>query len=160
MLQCLPPKRGVKWCIFDEIPANGIIIIDDYAHHPSEVASTIKALKSGWEQRIISIFQPHLFTRTRDFYKEFVQAFQETDILIVTDIYKAREIPIPGISAEIITNYAKKIGYTNIEYIPDQMQIANRMQQIAKPNDIIITMGAGNIWRQCKNIYKALCNWI
>jgi len=137
---------------------NGIIIIDDYAHHPSEVASTIKAIKTGWDQRVISIFQPHLFTRTRDFYKEFVQAFQETDILIVTDIYGAREVPIPGITAKLITKHAKKNGHINVEYIPDQTQVSNKIQQIAKPNDIIITMGAGNIWRQCKNIYKALCN--
>ena len=77
----------------------------------------MEAVKSGWKQRIISIFQPHLFTRTRDFYKEFAQAFQQTDILIVTDIYKAREAPIPGINAELITKHAKKIGHTNIEYI-------------------------------------------
>tara|TARA_Y100000588_G_scaffold391552_1_gene500522 strand:+ start:198 stop:1574 length:1377 start_codon:yes stop_codon:yes gene_type:complete len=137
---------------------NGIIIIDDYAHHPSEVASTLEAVKSGWKQRIISIFQPHLFTRTRDFYKEFAQAFQRTDILIVTDIYKAREVPIPGINAELITKHAKKIGHANVEYISDQMEISHRIQKIAQPNDIIITMGAGNIWRQCENINKALCN--
>jgi UDP-N-acetylmuramate--alanine ligase len=137
---------------------NGIIIIDDYAHHPSEVASTIQAAKSGWGRRLISVFQPHLYTRTRDFYKEFAQAFQKSDVLIVTDIYQAREMPIPGITAEIISDTANKIGHKHVEYIPDQTQIAARISEIAKSNDIIITMGAGNIWRQCERIYEALCN--
>ena len=137
---------------------NGIIIVDDYAHHPSEVTSTIQAAKSGWDRRIISIFQPHLFSRTRDFYQDFAQAFQESDILIVTDIYQAREIPIPGITAEIISDTAKNIGHNNVEYIPDQTQIASRVSEIAEPNDIIMTMGAGNIWRQCERIHEALCN--
>ena len=135
---------------------NGIIIVDDYAHHPSEVASTIKAAKSGWNRRIISVFQPHLFTRTRDFYQEFAKAFQESDVLIVTDIYQAREMPIPGITAEIISTAAIKMGHKHVEFIPDQTRIAARLPEIAESNDIIVTMGAGNIWRQCERIYEAL----
>ena len=137
---------------------NGIIIVDDYAHHPSEVSSTIQAAKSGWGRRLIAIFQPHLFTRTRDFYQEFAQAFQQSDILIVTDIYHAREIPIPGITAEIISDTTIKMGHKHVEYIPDQTQISYRIAEIAESNDIIITMGAGNIWRQCERIHEALCN--
>ena len=137
---------------------NGIIIVDDYAHHPFEVTSTIQAAKSGWDRRLITVFQPHLFTRTRDFYQDFAQAFQKADILIVTDIYQAREIPIPGITAKIISDTAKKMGHKHVEYIPDQTQIATRLSEIAKSNDIIITMGAGNIWRQCERIHEALCN--
>jgi len=137
---------------------NGIIIVDDYAHHPSEVASTIQAAKSGWGRRLIAVFQPHLFTRTRDFYQDFAQAFQESDVLIVTDIYQAREMPIPGITAKIISDSAKKIGHKHVEYIPDQTQIAERLLEIAESNDMIMTMGAGNIWRQCERIHEALCN--
>ena len=137
---------------------NGIIIVDDYAHHPFEVTSTIQAAKSGWDRRLITVFQPHLFTRTRDFYQDFAKAFQKADILIVTDIYQAREMPIPGITAEIISDTAKKMGHKHVEYIPDQTQIAARLSDIAESNDIIITMGAGNIWRQCERIHEALCN--
>ena len=137
---------------------NGIIIMDDYAHHPSEVAATIQAAKAGWGRRIISIFQPHLFTRTRDFSQDFAQAFQKSDILIVTDIYQARETPIPGITAEIISDTAKKMGHKHVEYIPDQTKIAQRISEIAESNDIIMTMGAGNIWRQCERIHEALSN--
>ena len=70
---------------------NNIMIVDDYAHHPSEVSATLKATKTGWNNRIIAIFQPHLFTRTRDFYHDFAEAFLQADILIVTDIYEARK---------------------------------------------------------------------
>ena len=134
------------------------MIVDDYAHHPSEVASTIQAVKSGWDRRLISVFQPHLFTRTRDFYQDFAHVFQKSDVLIVTDIFQAREMPIPGITAEIISDTAKKMGHKHVEYIPDQTQIAARLSDIAKSKDIIITMGAGNIWRQCERIHEALCN--
>ena len=137
---------------------NGIMIIDDYAHHPSEVISTIQAINSGWNQRLISIFQPHLFTRTRDFFKDFAKAFQKSNILIVTDIYHAREKPIPGINAKLISDTAIEMGHKQVEYIPDQTQIPNRIAQIVQPNDIIITMGAGNIWRQCERIYEVLKN--
>ena len=83
--------------------------------------------------------------------------FRIADI-IITDIYPAREIPIPGITAEIISDTAKKMGHKHVEYIPDQTQISYRIAEIAESNDIIITMGAGNIWRQCERIHEALCN--
>ena len=137
---------------------NEIMIIDDYAHHPSEVSSTLNAAKNGWNKRIITIFQPHLFTRTRDFYEEFAKAFLSSDILIVTDIYPAREIPIPGITAELISKTTLEMGHNNVEYIPNKENIPNRLLEIAQPEDIIMTMGAGDIWRQCDKIYKVLNN--
>ena len=137
---------------------NNIIIVDDYAHHPSEVSATLGAAKSGWDHRIIAIFQPHLFTRTRDFYKDFALAFQQSDILIVTDIYPAREEPLKGITAKIIADEAEKLGHGHIEFIANQNNIPARLKDISQPNDMIITMGAGNIWRQCEGIYEALNN--
>ena len=135
---------------------NNIIIIDDYAHHPAEVLATINAAKSGWKNDIIAVFQPHLFSRTRDFYKEYASAFLGCNKLIITDIYAAREKQIKGINAKMIIDEAKISGHNHAEYIPDQEKIASRLKQIAKSNDIIITMGAGNIWRQCENIYNTL----
>ena len=137
---------------------NNIIIVDDYAHHPSEVSATLGAAKSGWNHRVIAIFQPHLFTRTRDFYKDFALAFQQSDILIVTDIYPAREEPLKGITAKIIADEAEKLGHRHIEFIANQNNIPARLKDISQPNDMIITMGAGNIWRQCEGIYEALNN--
>ena len=138
--------------------ARNIMIVDDYAHHPSEVSATLLAAKSGWNRRIIAVFQPHLFTRTRDFYHDFAQAFQQSDVLIVTDIFPAREQPIDGITAEIIVDEAKRLGHKHIEFIAEQEDIPARLKDISKPEDIIITMGAGNIWRQCKGIYEVLQN--
>jgi len=135
-----------------------IMIVDDYAHHPSEVSATLKAAKTGWNNRIIAIFQPHLFTRTRDFYHDFAEAFLQADILIVTDIYEAREKPIPGITAQIISDEAERLGHNHVEFIPEQTNIPARLKEIVQANDMIITMGAGNIWRQCEGIYEAINN--
>ena len=137
---------------------NETMIVDDYAHHPSEVSSTLTAAKNGWNKRIISIFQPHLFTRTRDFYEEFAKAFLKTDVLIITDIYAGREKPIPGITAELISNKALEMGHKNVKFIQNKENIPNKLLDIVNPNDIIITMGAGDIWRQCKKIYEVLNN--
>ncbi|RMZ48889.1 UDP-N-acetylmuramate--L-alanine ligase [Candidatus Marinimicrobia bacterium PRS2] len=135
-----------------------IMIVDDYAHHPSEVSATLKAAKTGWDKRIIAIFQPHLFTRTRDFYHDFAEEFLQADILIVTDIYQAREKPIPGITAQIISDEAERLGHKHVELISDQTNIPARLKEIVQANDMIITMGAGNIWRQCEGIYEAINN--
>ena len=133
-----------------------IMIVDDYAHHPSEVSATLKAAKTGWNKRVIAIFQPHLFTRTRDFYHDFAKAFLQADILIVTAIYQARENPIDGITAQIITDEAEQLGHEHVELIMDQTNIPARLKEIAQADDMIITMGAGNIWRQCEGIYEAI----
>ena len=134
------------------------MVVDDYAHHPTEVSATLQAARDGWDRRIIAVFQPHLFSRTKDFYKEFAHVFQRSDILIVTDIYQAREMSIPGITAALISDTAKEMGHNHVEYIPDQTQIAVRLSKIAESNDMIITRGAGNIWRQCERIHEALYN--
>ena len=135
-----------------------IMIVDDYAHHPSEVSATLKATKTGWDKRVIAIFQPHLFTRTRDFYHDFAEAFLQADILIVTDIYAARENPLPGITAQIISDEAERLGHNHVEFMPEQTNIPARLKEIVQANDMIITMGAGNIWRQCEGIYEATNN--
>ncbi len=135
-----------------------IMIVDDYAHHPSEVSATLKAAKTGWDKRVIAIFQPHLFTRTRDFYHDFAEEFLQADILIVTAIYPAREKPIPGITAQIISDEAERLGHKHVELITDQTNIPARLKEIVQANDMIITMGAGNIWRQCEGIYEAIKN--
>ena len=135
---------------------NGIKLIDDYAHHPVEVQSVINAIKLGWENRIIAIFQPHLFSRTQDFHFDFAKALFKADIIIITDIFGAREDPIDGVSSQIIIDDLMDLGHNMTEFIPDKSKVSNYLQQVSKDNDIIITMGAGNIWREIKNIYKAL----
>ncbi|MEJ5305566.1 MAG: UDP-N-acetylmuramate--L-alanine ligase [Ignavibacteria bacterium] len=126
---------------------NNILVIDDYAHHPTEVAATLSAIRTGWDRRVVAVFQPHLYTRTRDFYQDFAKAFLDSDVFICTDVYPAREIPIQGISGKLITDAAEKFGHKNVIYIPDKKEIPDRLLQIVEPGDVVVTMGAGDIWK-------------
>jgi len=102
------------------------------------------------------VFQPHLFTRTRDFYEEFGKSFLLSDVLVVTDVYPAREEPIQGVSGELIVNAAKRFGHKEAHYIPDKKQIPDRLKSIVKSGDILITMGAGDIWKFGEEFLKRL----
>ena len=136
---------------------NKIIVIDDYAHHPTEVSATLKAIQNGWgEKRIIAIFQPHLFSRTKDFFEDFARSLMISDILIITEIYGAREKPISGVSGELISNVAKSIGHESVYWIKDKNKISNKIFSIVKENDILITMGAGDIYKISDQILNEL----
>ncbi|MEE9190098.1 MAG: UDP-N-acetylmuramate--L-alanine ligase [Candidatus Neomarinimicrobiota bacterium] len=137
---------------------DGVIIVDDYAHHPTEVQATIKAAKRGWNRRLITVFQPHLYTRTRDFYQDFANAFTESDILIVTEIYPAREEKIPGITGELVTKAAQDLGHTDAQFVADLKDLHKILRTLSQPGDMIITIGAGNIWRFCEDYYQQLSN--
>lgn len=133
-----------------------IIVIDDYAHHPTEVIATLEAAKKSWKKRIIGIFQPHLFSRTKEFYKEFAEAMMLSDVAIITDIYPAREKPIAGISGKLIFDEIKNLGHKNASYIPNLNNLNNTIEKNVIKDDLIITMGAGTIWRYGESILKHL----
>jgi UDP-N-acetylmuramate--alanine ligase len=120
----------------------GAIIVDDYAHHPTEIRATLSAARRGYpDRRIVAVFQPHLYSRTRDFARDFAEALRGADVAIVTPIYAARERPIEGISARLISEHAK-----GIEFIDrGNNEIFNEMRRRLRPNDIFITMGAGDV---------------
>ncbi|MCP5061756.1 MAG: UDP-N-acetylmuramate--L-alanine ligase [Ignavibacteriae bacterium] len=124
-----------------------ILVVDDYAHHPTETTATLTGVRSGWKRRLVAVFQPHLFSRTKDFYAEFGRSFLNSDIFICTDIYPAREKPIEGITGELIANAAKDFGHKNVIYEPDKNNIPALLKEITKEDDIVITMGAGDIWK-------------
>ncbi|MBI1803258.1 MAG: UDP-N-acetylmuramate--L-alanine ligase [Ignavibacteria bacterium] len=126
---------------------NGIALYDDYAHHPTECRATLSGVKAGWRRRVVCVFQPHLYSRTRDFYEEFGKAFLLSDVLIVTDVYPAREEPIQGVTGELIVNAAKQYGHKEVHYVPEKTKIPATLMNIVKPNDIVVTMGAGDIWK-------------
>lgn len=135
-----------------------ILVVDDYAHHPTETSATLSGIRAGWDRRLIAVFQPHLFTRTRDFYQEFGRSFLNSDIFICTDVYPAREEPIEGISGEIIANAAKKFGHKNVIYQPDKKKIPLLLNELKKDGDIIITMGAGDIWKFGEEFVRMIQN--
>jgi UDP-N-acetylmuramate--alanine ligase len=125
--------------------AQGVMIVDDYAHHPTEIQATLKGAETGWRRRIITVFQPHLYSRTRDFHQKFGQALLQSDVLVVTDIYPAREEPIPGITGELVCASAKKLGHKNVFYVPRTEEVAPFLKRMTKENDMVITMGAGDV---------------
>ena len=136
----------------------GIMVVDDYAHHPTEDEATLQAARDGWSRRIIAVFQPHLFSRTKEFYKEFAKAFMNSDILLVTNIYPAREKPINGVNGKLIYNAAKSVGHKNVRYIDDLENLNDELNNIAQKNDMVITIGAGTIWRYGQAYFENLLN--
>ena len=133
-----------------------ILVIDDYAHHPTETSATLAVIRAGWSRRLVAVFQPHLYSRTRDFYQEFGRSFLNSDVFICTDVYPAREEAIEGISGQMISDVAKKIGHKNVIYVEDKHDLPIVLAQIKKEGDIIVTMGAGDIWKYGEKFVETL----
>lgn len=134
----------------------GIMVVDDYAHHPTEIEVTLRAAKDGWGRRVVAVFQPHLYTRTRDFHVEFGKSFFQADVLIVTDIFPAREDPIEGVTGELVARAAREYGHRDTTYVPDASKIPRHLVEITEPGDLVITLGAGDIWEQGETFYSLL----
>jgi UDP-N-acetylmuramate--alanine ligase len=133
-----------------------VLVVDDYAHHPTETSATLAGIRSGWDRRLVAVFQPHLFSRTKDFHEEFGRSFLNSDVFICTDVYPARELPIEGISGELIAKDAKKFGHKNVMYVPDKNEIPKVLNSIVKEGDIVVTMGAGDIWKYGEKFVELL----
>jgi UDP-N-acetylmuramate--alanine ligase len=135
---------------------NGTIFIDDYAHHPSEVKASISAIKKSFSNRVVTIFQPHLYSRTLNFYNDFAKALSLSDVLILLDIYPAREKPINNVSSKLIYNEMIKNNYKDIFLNNDISILPEMINKIHKNGDIIITMGAGDVYKQNNIIFEAI----
>ena len=129
---------------------NGITVIDDYGHHPTEINATLSALKHNYpHKRLVTIFQPHRYTRTRNLYKEFGKALKKADVVYVMDIYAASEKPIKGVTSDLIITAAKE-NKCNVQKFVDISSVAKTL----KENDILLTLGAGNVWQQGEELLK------
>jgi UDP-N-acetylmuramate--alanine ligase len=126
---------------------HGITVVDDYGHHPTEIRETLAAARHVWKNRIIVVFQPHRYTRTHALFNEFLATFTNADTLIVTDIYAASEDPIEGVDALSLCEGIRRYGHKDVTYMPGFDDIINHLLAIAKPTDVIITQGAGNVWK-------------
>ncbi len=125
-----------------------IMVIDDYAHHPTEVQATISAARKGWpDKRIVAVFQPHLYSRTRELHQEFGLSFFDADVMVVTDIYPSREKPIEGVSGRMVSATAEDYGHRSVHYVEDKRDVPAYLRNLVKPGDIVITMGAGDIYK-------------
>lgn len=127
-------------------------IVDDYAHHPSEIAATLNAARHSHKDRIIAIFQPHRYSRTQAFAREFGAAFANANEVIITDIYAAGETPIPDITAELIIGHLNENHHPNTRYIACHNEIEEYIRGHIQPNDLVITLGAGDINKIAHNL--------
>lgn len=132
-----------------------LMIIDDYAHHPSEIKATLEAIRKGWpNRRIIAVFQPHRYSRTKFLLEEFGNAFYNADIVVVNDIYSANEKPLPGISAELVYQKIKDYKKEKVFYCPEKEKAISFLEDIVADGDIVMTLGAGDVWKIGKEFAK------
>ena len=148
---------GVQRRMHEIGEANGILLVDDYAHHPTEVKVSLKGARGCWpERRIIAVFQPHLYSRTRDLCPAFGQAFADADQAFIMDVYPAREEPIPGVSGECISIEAAAHGSTHVQFMGDREALTRHLVSSSRPGDVVLTMGAGDIWRLNRDVLAKL----
>lgn len=124
------------------------LVVDDYAHHPTEVQATLSAAHEGWPgRRVVAVFQPHLYSRTQQLYKEFGSSFFDAEKLVITDVYPSREAPIEGVSGKLIADTARAFGHRDVTYVASRKDVADALLGIVQPGDMVITMGAGDIYK-------------
>ena len=123
-----------------------IHVVDDYGHHPTEIKATLNAAKKAQFNRIICVFQPHRYTRTKFLYREFGAAFKQADMLVLTDIYPAGENPIAGVTSQLIADAVTAQAGPKTIHIPDLKDVAPHLLGILQPGDLVLTLGAGTVW--------------
>jgi UDP-N-acetylmuramate--alanine ligase len=126
---------------------HGIMVVDDYGHHPTEIKATIAAAKQGWNRRLVVLFQPHRYTRTRDLLDDFAGAFDGADCVFVTDIYAASEQPIPGVSGELLAERIRSTGHPSVTWVQQKQELPDRVTPLLQSGDLVLTLGAGDIWK-------------
>jgi UDP-N-acetylmuramate--alanine ligase len=126
---------------------NDITVVDDYGHHPAEIRATLEAARGCKFNRLLVLFQPHRYTRTQHLWNDFSRAFNQADILVLTDIYAASETPIPGVTSEALADAIREAGHKNVHYFRSTQDGIEYLLKQARPGDAILTIGAGNVSR-------------
>ncbi|MHB8053955.1 MAG: UDP-N-acetylmuramate--L-alanine ligase [Candidatus Aminicenantales bacterium] len=133
-----------------ELKANidDVMVVEDYGHHPTEIRATLNGAKLGWpRRRLVAVFQPHRYTRLAHLKEEFATAFNQADVLVLTDVYPAGEDPIPGVDGQALYDEIVRFGHKDVQFAPDFRDIPARLEKIVRPGDIVVVLGAGNINR-------------
>jgi UDP-N-acetylmuramate--alanine ligase len=133
----------------------GIMVVDDYGHHPTEIRATLAAAKAIG-RRLVVLFQPHRYTRTAALHEEFARSFYDADIVLLTDIYPATEDPIPGVTSQALAEEIEKFGHRNVRYIGGVEQGKSALLDSALPGDLVLTLGAGSVWRAGEDFLEAM----
>jgi UDP-N-acetylmuramate--alanine ligase len=132
-----------------------VLVVDDYGHHPTEIKATLSAARTSG-RRVVALFQPHRYTRTRDLLDDFARSFYGADVLLVTDIYAASEDPIEGINSRVLAEQIERFGHRHVEYIGALANAAGRLKEIAQPHDLVLTLGAGNVYQAGDELLRIL----
>jgi UDP-N-acetylmuramate--alanine ligase len=128
--------------------AGGVLVVDDYGHHPTEIRATLEALRTlAGERRTVVLFQPHRYTRTRFLWDEFCACFAQADVLLLTDVYPAGEEPIEGVSSRSLAAALAQRGHPQAAWAGGLEQAGERLAQIVREGDVVLTLGAGSVWQ-------------
>jgi UDP-N-acetylmuramate--alanine ligase len=125
--------------------AGGVLVVDDYGHHPAEIRATLQAARAGFGRRRVVVFQPHRYTRTFHLHADFLTAFDDADVLVITDIYPAGEAPIPGVHARTLVDGILARGDRDVRYLGDKTAVVEFLLRTVRPGDLVLTLGAGDI---------------
>jgi UDP-N-acetylmuramate--alanine ligase len=148
--EALAKFKGVKRRFTKTGESNGVTVIDDYGHHPVEIAATLRAARSATGNNVIAVVQPHRFTRLRDLFDDFCTCFNDADVVLVADVYAAGETPIEGASRDALVAGMRARGHRNVQALPDPKDLAPLVHELARPGDFVVCLGAGSItnWAQ------------
>jgi UDP-N-acetylmuramate--alanine ligase len=150
--EALASFHGVarRFSVVDE--PHGITLVDDYGHHPAEIRATLAAARRAYSGRVLVAFQPHRFTRTQLLFDDFAQAFNDADEVLLADVYAAGEAPIEGADSAHLADAIRKHGHHAANYVADKITLAKQLARAARPGDVVLTLGAGDINKILKNI--------
>jgi UDP-N-acetylmuramate--alanine ligase len=134
-----------------------VTVVDDYAHHPTEIRATLAAARAAFPgRRLVAVFQPHLYSRTRDFAEEFASALASADVVALTDIYPAREAPIPGVGMASISAPLRKLREQGVALELPKEKVVTEITAMARPGDVILMLGAGDIGDVARELWRRL----
>ena len=134
----------------------GVSVIDDYGHHPEEVKATLRAAREGYGRRLVAVFQPHRYTRTRDLFGDFLDAFDDADLLVLTEVYAAGEDRIEGVSGEALYDALRRRGHADVRFVAKREQVAATLLPLLRGGDMVVTLGAGDVHRIGDDLLQAL----
>jgi UDP-N-acetylmuramate--alanine ligase len=155
--QALDTVQGVQRRMEVKGEAKGVLVVDDYGHHPTEIRTTLDALKVCWpDRRKIVVFQPHRYTRTRALFDEFTRAFYQSDVLAVLPIYPAGEAAIEGVDARNLSEAIRLHGHKDVSYLESMDSGVSHLARIVREGDVVLTLGAGDVWKAGENMLQQL----
>jgi len=136
--------------------AGGVLVVSDYGHHPEEIRATIAAAREGFGRRLVVVFQPHRYTRTRDLFGDFLEAFDAADELVLTEVYAAGESSIEGVTSEVLYWALRRRGHLEATFVPEREQVAAEVQSRVRAGDLVLVLGAGDIHEIGEQLVRAL----